>query len=385
MWFTHASMRTTEHGAHTGLLLTHGHDGLPHQRGISLVELMIGMTIGMIALLVMVQTFSASSGHKANTVSGADATTAGHIALTLIERDLLNAGAAMNMTQCKSIKFIDQGSGLPSSFSGMPVIITPEADTPTAFSARSDRISIRYAESAEAMVGNTTLTESMPSPSSTLFASTAMGFAEGDLVMLHDPAGNCAIQRLTQDPGKSGRSGGSWRFQINPADPYNDPGDSAELFPPGGYVAGSGKIMSLGPLGIIETDYYMGFRSSDADLPSADLVRTERNMAAAGAPSTLTRDVVALRAQYGWWNSGTNSVSFSSAAPAGAEPQDLAAVRVGIVVRGSQRDRSYTAPSSIKLFEFDNPITITLAGDELNYRYRTFETVVPLRNTIWNR
>ncbi len=51
------------------------------------------MTIGLIALLVMMQTFSASNAHKSNTVSGADATTAGHIAMTLIERELLNAGA----------------------------------------------------------------------------------------------------------------------------------------------------------------------------------------------------------------------------------------------------------------------------------------------------
>ena len=31
--------------------------------GISLIELMVGMTIGLIALLVMMQTFSASNAH----------------------------------------------------------------------------------------------------------------------------------------------------------------------------------------------------------------------------------------------------------------------------------------------------------------------------------
>ena len=76
----------------------------PRARGISLIELMIGMTIGLIALLVMMQTFSASNAHKSNTVSGADATTAGHIAMTLIERELLNAGSGFGMTQCAEIR-----------------------------------------------------------------------------------------------------------------------------------------------------------------------------------------------------------------------------------------------------------------------------------------
>ena len=49
----------------------------------------------------MMQTFSASNAHKSNTVSGADATTAGHIAMTLIERELLNAGAGLTATPAR--------------------------------------------------------------------------------------------------------------------------------------------------------------------------------------------------------------------------------------------------------------------------------------------
>jgi len=95
--------------------------------------------------------------------------------------------------------------------------------------------------------------------------------------------------------------------------------------------------------------------------------------------------VIALRAQYGWWNSAGTAVSFSSTIPTGALPEQLAAVRVGVVVRAGQVDRGYTAPETISLFAGDNPITITLGASERNYRYRTFETVVPLRNTLWNR
>ena len=81
-------------------------------------------------------------------------------------------------------------------------------------------------------------------------------------------------------------------------------------------------------------------------------------------------------------NNATQTVSFRSDIPPGATPNDLVAVRIGIVVRANQRDLSYTSPVEIRLFEDSNPITITLSTDELKYRYRTFETVVPLRNTI---
>ncbi len=59
--------------------------------------------------------------------------------------------------------------------------------------------------------------------------------------------------------------------------------------------------------------------------------------------------------------------------------------RVGILVRASQRDASYTAPGTYRFFEYDTPIQITLGSAERNYRYRSYETVVPLRNALWNR
>ncbi len=378
MSHAHESTRTTEHVRRGSL----------HRRvrGISLVELMIGMTIGLIALLVMVQTFSASQGQKANAVSGADATIAGHIALTLLERDLLNAGAGFGTTECREIRFHDPLTGTQRNVPAMPVSIEPDPNTPADLAARSDRITIRYVESAEAMTASTTISKSMPAPSSTLFAETAVGFAANDLVVLHDASGICAVQQLTQAPGATGQAGGTWRFQINPASPYNAPGNTDGLFPPGGYQAGSGRISSLGATGIVETTYRMAFRDTNTNLPNADLQSSQRTMTATVRPAaTLTRDIIALRAQYGWWDRTTNTVSFSSSTPAGALSEELAAVRIGIIVRAGQVDRSYTAPETISLFADNNPITVTLGNTERNYRYRTFETVVPLRNTIWNR
>lgn len=349
----------------------------PRARGISLIELMIGMTIGLIALLVMMQTFSASNAHKSNTVSGADATTAGHIAMTLIERDLLNAGAGTGMTQCTEIRQID-GTETVSKFV-YPVTITANTTAGT-LNSRSDRISIRTIESAATM-GSAMITQEMPTPSSILFANNAIGFAKDDLILLYEPGKPCVALQLTQDPGDSG---GKWRLNRNPSSPFNPAANNKTYFPEGGYGEGTGRILSLGAKGVMASEYALNYRSTTGAAPNSDLEVT-RNDAGATSTASIARDVVALRAQYGWWDSVAKKVTFSSSIKAGAAPTDLAAVRMGIVVRASQRDATYTAPAEIKLFEYDTPITITLDGDELHYRYRIFETVVPLRNTLWNR
>jgi len=374
----HESTRTTERA----------HRAAPRtgQRGIGLVELMVGMTIGLIALLVMVQTFSASQGQKANAVSGADATTAGHIALSLLERDLRNAGSGLSFVTCSEIRVYNSASS-PSvtNISALPVTIEQNtgSNTPSALQSRSDRITIRYTQSAEG-AATSTISDDMPNPSANLRGSTSIGFTDGDLILVHEPGKPCVVLQLTQTPNAIG--GGRWNFQHNPGSTgtYNPSGAPAGFFPEDGYAIGTAKILSLGT-GVNEYRYQLQFRDSNTSVPNADLAVTQVRNGTAGSASTLARDVIALRAQYGWWNSAGTAVSFSSTIPTGALPEQLAAVRVGVVVRAGQVDRGYTAPETISLFAGDNPITITLGASERNYRYRTFETVVPLRNTLWNR
>lgn len=62
------------------------------ERGFSLVEIMVGMVIGLIGIIVMMQVFSISEERKRTTTSGADAMSGGAIALYQLQRDLREAG-----------------------------------------------------------------------------------------------------------------------------------------------------------------------------------------------------------------------------------------------------------------------------------------------------
>ena len=60
----------------------------PRQRGVSLIELMVGVVIGLIAVLVIYQTFAVAEGVKRQTISAGDAQKTGMIATYLLGAEL---------------------------------------------------------------------------------------------------------------------------------------------------------------------------------------------------------------------------------------------------------------------------------------------------------
>jgi type IV pilus assembly protein PilW len=62
------------------------------QSGFTIVELMVGLVIGLIASLVIMQTFSSFEGNKRSTTGISDAQTSGSIGLYMLQRELQFAG-----------------------------------------------------------------------------------------------------------------------------------------------------------------------------------------------------------------------------------------------------------------------------------------------------
>ena len=63
-----------------------------YARGFSLVEIMVGMLIGMLGIIVMMQLFALTEGQKRTTTGAGDAQNAGAIALYGLQRDLRQGG-----------------------------------------------------------------------------------------------------------------------------------------------------------------------------------------------------------------------------------------------------------------------------------------------------
>ena len=62
------------------------------QRGMTLIELMVGMVIGLLAVLVISQVAILYEGRKRTITSGSDAQVSGALSLMAIQRDLQDSG-----------------------------------------------------------------------------------------------------------------------------------------------------------------------------------------------------------------------------------------------------------------------------------------------------
>jgi len=73
------------------------------ERGFSLVEILVGILIGMIGIVVIFQVLSVAEERKRNTTMGSDAQSAGAIGLYLLQRDAQLAGYGFGTAHTKQI------------------------------------------------------------------------------------------------------------------------------------------------------------------------------------------------------------------------------------------------------------------------------------------
>ena len=94
--------------------------------GFSLVEILVALLIGLIGIVVMMQVFSLFEGQRRTATSGDDAIGTGSISLYGIQRDLQRAGwgiSAPPMIGCTITGLVQGGASIPL----VPVAINPES------------------------------------------------------------------------------------------------------------------------------------------------------------------------------------------------------------------------------------------------------------------
>ena len=98
----------------------------PRQAGFTMVELMVGMVIGLIAVVVMFQVFSVSEKFRRTTTGGGDAHQNAAMSIFLLERDGRMAGYGLNIDSLLgcTTRVWHQPSGTQVNFRLQPVYIT---------------------------------------------------------------------------------------------------------------------------------------------------------------------------------------------------------------------------------------------------------------------
>jgi len=366
------------------------------QKGFGLVEIMVGLVVGMISMVVVLQVFQNAEGRKRTVTTSADAQSNGAIALYMVENDARMAGWGMSPSvyaEChKTYSYCDgseECGGKEGELAGMnfaPLLITDGAE------GGPDTVAVQYfadpEDGAFRMPSSAKLTRSKPQGSAVLDVNSVSGCEEGDMVLLRQ-AGSCTLANITHimdiekapklqhNPGKDG-----W---FNPPASYQN----QHNWP--AYTKGANlTCFKRSPASATFTKAYA------IDPATRNLESSENG----GAPEMVMADIVDLQAQYGITDPGGQKVT--SWVNADADPWKkpgpgdwprIKAMRMVVVARANQYERTKnekgvctttTATTVASWPKWAAYNTNKYPADWGCYRYRVFETVVPLRNIIWS-
>jgi type IV pilus assembly protein PilW len=168
-----------------------------------------------------------------------------------------------------------------------------------------------------------------------------------------------------------------------------------ELAYSGTGLAAAYSVFNLGAVDDAQKVYY------DIDAAKGVLRSTrmldDQGQISGAAPVPLASNVVNMKLQYGvdtdadglldtWVSaSGNWSPDKLMAAPI-ATVNQIKAVRIGVVVRSEQFDKNYDQDAKWSMFGGTFSGTYAKPGGVPgNWRYRVYETAIPLRNSIWNK
>lgn len=355
------------------------------QYGLSLVELMVAVLIGLVGILAMTQAYIMSDQFNRSTTGEGSAQTGGLVALYTMERDFRMAGYGIaNSTAlgCGAIDWyydpnysatITTGSPLPT-LTLAPVVITSSGTNPHS-------ITVMFSTSAERLMPTQITT--FNAKSSEITVDGVSGFRTNDLILLVNTTGTtrCTLAKITQVQS------GPQKLQMNPgvSAPYNPPAWGS--FP--GTYAGGDLILNLGNPAVRTYSISNNkLRVNDALLQAAGSTALD-----------IVDGIVDLRAQYGLDNGASGGTAndgivdeYTTTTPTtSAQWQQLLSIRVGVLARigvyekpssGANCDATTTARTwSGGTYSRLNVATAT--SEDRCYRYRSFESVIPLRNMIW--
>lgn len=344
--------------------------------GFSLVEIMVGMVIGLIGTIIVMQVFATFEGQKRTSTSGSDAQTNGGVSLYTIERDIRMAGYG----------FADAtGCALSRSFNGTALASLPLMPVTIGNGAGgngSDTLTILASNKSSWSVPVRVITNHAQADS--VFNTNAtVGIAQGDLLIAYELIGGVPTCTL---------------FQVNNANPVLNPlthaagpwnGNSA-IFP--ATYSTDAQLLNMGSLlshtysldtngNLLFADYASATNTSNSQILSPDLVNLQAEYGFDTRAGTQTDN------QVDTWSATMIDADGSGVTGDTGDIQRIYAIRFAVVARSGLMEKPQ--PDGTCNTTTANPVwsggAIDLTGitNWQCYRYKTFETVVPLRNMLW--
>lgn len=367
------------------------------QTGFSLIELLVGLVIGLFATLAIMQVFSVFEGQKRTTSGSADAQTNGVIALMTLQRSVQMAGYGLSMPMAdpghnplNCINFADvsldpgvepdplipddEGTpGTPANIRLSPIEITDGGAN------GSDQILVRYSTSAKGAVP-ISITQFTDDSDITLNVRNVIGCGaemSEDAYNAIYPEDRPNVVLITR-----GQECGMAFVAEQPTQATNiDEEDTIKLVSVP--AAFDGLLTTEWAEAKLTCMANWGNHTFDVN---ADM-ELQRNGGA------IVSGVVALQAQYGVSATAAdnNVTEWVDATEEWEEPSvtdrnRIKAIRVGMVLRNGLKEKEIVTQT---LDNGTSPIAMDISGLGLDewqrYRYRVVGTTIPMRNMLWSK
>ncbi|HEU5294059.1 MAG TPA: PilW family protein [Burkholderiaceae bacterium] len=383
--------------------------GRAAQRGMTMVELMVALLLGLVTTYFIAQVFAVAEGHKRTATFGTDAQINGAVGLNTLRRHALNAGYGItSVVETLGCPIYGQFGTAGSTTPAPAMVVAPLLITTSGVAAEpSDSVSIltstKSTFAAPVRIKATHKAPDVTEPAAFKVIGS-VGVKEDDVIlampMAWDNNNQCHLFTVKSDtsspdttlsastiPHVPAGSASSWNSAPNSAWPANK-------FVEGDVIVNFGKIRRM-VFGVSGDTFQVVTWTQDG-IGNAEL---------------LNSGVVLLKALYGRDTDGDGRVdTYDTTTPAtNADWRRVLSVRMVMVARSGQREREIvtTAEPSWDVGGDVNvsyvkvpggaatacaagggacklPLPLSHLSDWQYYRYKVFDTAVPVRNLLWN-
>jgi len=380
------------------------------QRGMTLVELLVAMAMGLAVTLVVSTLLVAGENHKRTTTSTNDADQTGAYAFHALDRAIRSAGSAIaesayptdrGVLGCK----LNVGGILPrTSAFPMPFDTLFLAGTTANLRVAPLLIGQGMSDSSTSDVlvvmggsgaaGGVSRPEYGAGGSTSLVLESTVGFNQYDMTLVSQPGiTDCLLEEVASTSASA--------LTLGTTSPYYYTSTSASASLATLAASTQSYVTPLGNAAANNVQFQLFGVGSNYTLYSYDLLQNATLVQLMGLDSSqaITDGVVQMNAIYGiesttapgtigtWAGPGDTGYDINTVMTTPATMETIIAVRVALVVRGEYYDKNPVSPATLPIFSgYQNlggtSLSQAVTLPDQHYRYRVFEFTVPLRNMI---
>jgi type IV pilus assembly protein PilW len=354
------------------------------RRGVGLTDLLVGLAIGLLAMLVILKVAVLFEARRKSTVGIADAQQNVSIAVSLMVRELRMAGQGLGPVESLACSISHDVDSPLGSLSLTPVtIVDGTAGAP-------DEITLFSSASRQSTVP-ATLLEGHAASDTFMQIDSTLGIQPDDFLVFYEEGKPCSLVRATAV------STSSYDHSSMPSsDTALSTTNSASISMTQDYAAGT-RVINLGSLHRVR---YSINPNNDLQIArynaSSNTWQTE-GMAAGIVNFQVqygfdTRSGVQSSPQVTYWSSSMIDADENGKTGDYGDVKRMIALRLALVARSDQRN-DQGCHATLPQWTAGDPSTGQLKLMDINlqhiphwdcYRYRVLEAEVPLRNLLWN-